>query len=832
MPVESKKPKKKKTIKSMRHAVVKKTNRATNRAMNITNNMLHSNHTHKHNLMLSHHNLGQGGIATNAFLNQQKNVTFQNHYSNENLLENSFLAGLNTQLQKINPHDEGAVGGLVCDILPQLTVDARSIGGTHFADDGKDNPGAGNLLLQSSTGKSLRKGKNGVNKKLMNECLISVQVGKFSIQGSTKVNFSKKKAKNKLRYLCIVRSTNRPLLMTSDNQSNSSDEEDDEEKDDGEEESDEDEDDGYDTMFTEYNVTSKSQKSELEPSSPGKRSKAKNLIKKRNKFVPVETDEEEVSSFPYLLCLAIHSDGTTPDIRKVISLAQLVSITSSKESNFLSNSNNNPNNLSGQGNIRLHFRSGDIIEVNTNVRSAGDNENSPNVRSFAPNTKEEMRKERLLWSLLQIQSILCASVVERHVTKFRKSQSLLLPPLSVPNIDRAELQYLSTVNGFLSDSPTLIALLERQRKRGTEGKEQGGEDGQNGADDRVDINGRALSMLHNDGTFGDNVDGMAYDMMMGNYSRLNLFQNPEEEKDAADILNNSPWQPAGSLAIKQKKKRKKEKKNKNLLIDQDFDASATADVLTHLLEKRMSDLEAETCRRLIAWEDEKNKVGNSMTVASEENGNSVDVLSLQSLFSTLDSLDSELESMEKWLDEKASIIKPLTDDCREIEEENRQLEQYCQSYEILSTEMERLLDGLHIPDRIDVVLQDPGAVLPFVQAISRGDHIDSTALSAETNENGVDMIYEAGVKLKEVLDRAHLDGGIHLRSITEEVDSLNATKKTFCEGLSMIIVRIMETLATDVIEQLGPLNKETDTHTMMVKKLKEVSKCMYSFRFS
>ena len=44
---------------------------------------------------------------------------------------------------------------------------------------------------------------------------------------------------------------------------------------------------------------------------------------------------------------------------------------------------------------------------------------------------------------------------------------------------------------------------------------------------------------------------------------------------------------------------------------------------------------------------------------------------LAALFKTLDSLDKDLAMMEEYLQEGAAAIKPLTDDCADIEEENR-----------------------------------------------------------------------------------------------------------------------------------------------------------------
>ena len=94
-----------------------------------------------------------------------------------------------------------------------------------------------------------------------------------------------------------------------------------------------------------------------------------------------------------------------------------------------------------------------------------------------------------------------------------------LPPLNVRNVDRGELQYISTVNGFLTESNVLCALLDRQsaRSRGLLAAKAEEEKSSDGAEE-----GNA-----------DGMDGMAYDMMMGNYNRVALFVNEEEKQDAA-----------------------------------------------------------------------------------------------------------------------------------------------------------------------------------------------------------------------------------------------------------------------------------------------------------
>lgn len=847
--------KKKKTIASMTHAVVKKTNKAI--GLSAKSKGQHTSSTSGSDGYL---NLGQGGVATSAFLNQQQNnrrgvnsfqggdnrfSAFEDGIHDSTNVHSSLIDGVGRfgdEELHINPYDEVAVGNLACQVLSQLSVDPRSIGGTAKHD--KDAPSS-NLLLQGinpSTPsvvnwKTRDRNKDGATKKLANECLVSMRVGKFNVESSSGSNIRGFKARNKLRYICIIRSSNRPLMIPSNQNENGQGENNGEPSD-----SMDDEDDGYDTMYSPEYANSGS-KTDANKSKQNAARKNKALAE-RNKLANVvpctAADADEVSSFPYLLCLAIHGDGSHPDVRKVIDLSQLVSITVTRKSSAVNNTqtaSSQENNDSKAGNLRLRFRNGEFIEINCHHKSET---HGPENNSSQLDTEQQvLRREKLLWSILQIHSILCASVVERYVTEFAKSQSLLLPAVSSPGIDKAELQYQSTVNGFLSDSPVLCALLERQRNHRLRDAADAGTRG-------VDM---SLKQDLNDGKSSDNFDSsnkgendpiddtmdiMAYDMMMGNYSKINLFQNSEEEKDAADILNNTPWLPnssssndvRGSLP---KTPLKENLSNSNNFTKQEVDASNVAESLTLLLQKRMRDLEAETCRRLIAWEDEKHISGNMITLENGMNkqlqekmstSESVDAFSLVSLLTTLDELESELKHMEAWLEDRAAVIKPLTDDCREIEEENRRLEQQHQSFGVLGSELNRLLDGLQVRDHLQRVLKDPVSVLPFVQSLTHGkEHSDALD---EKNEEGVDLIYEAGEALKDVLDRANKEGGVHLRALSEQMEVLIETKESFCDALSMIIVRIMETLANDIVERLGPLSKD-DTHTAMVKKIKDVS---------
>jgi hypothetical protein len=199
--------------------------------------------------------------------------------------------------------------------------------------------------------------------------------------------------------------------------------------------------------------------------------------------------------------------------------------------------------------------------------------------STAMDAANRMRKERFLWSLLQIHAILCTAVVERATAAaaLARPGSITavtpLPPLKLQNIDRGELQYVSTVKGFLTESPVLCSLLDRFAARSRMPIAAGARSEEKHTEEGVE-EGKS-----------DEMDGFAYDMMMGNYNRMALFLSKEEMQDAADVLNTVPWQ------------------QQEITSDgtTNVDASATAESLIKMLQQRMRDLEAETCRRLISW---------------------------------------------------------------------------------------------------------------------------------------------------------------------------------------------------------------------------------------
>jgi len=489
-----------------------------------------------------------------------------------------------------------------------------------------------------------------------------------------------------------------------------------------------------------------------------------NLKKKNSKNDMEDSGEDEVSSFPVLVCMALHSDGTNPDVRKMIELDQLTTI--QNESATV---------------IQLAFSDGDTVRIDFDLHQQPDDA-----------TSAAMRKERFLWSLLQIHAMLCTSVVERNSLEARQapqarstatsssSRHGILPPLNVRNLDRAELQYVATVNGFLKESPMLCSLLDRQHNIGMKGSAQEVE----GLQEEKEV---PL----------EDMDGMAYDMMMGNYStRVALFVSAEERADAEEVLNATQLD--------------------NFISEENAERAA-AETISMELHRRMRELEAETCRRLIAWEDEKHySVAGKQGLFTSSQRDTVDALSLASLYTMLDSLDQELGSMEAWLQEREAEIKPIIEDCKDIEEENRQLEQNWKSSDMLCKELGNLLNGLDMPDNVERVLDNPATALVY----EAGGAID-----IEASEHGVDKIHKAGKSLKEALGRAKDAGGVHLRAVNERAQGLDATADRFCTSLAHIIATVMEQIAAEVVagSDHGKVSK-TDTHATISKKIRETQR--------
>ena len=790
-----------------------------------------------------------------------------------------------SKVQLADPTDEHAVGEMTCRISSKQRVDSRSIGGTIVAGDGKVEARTGNVLLREGWEEQLveetaasnpaavagegETGGGAEDKKrfrtsrpinrLTNECLLSMCVSQFDLSigisggpsGGKKRHIPIAKTRNKLRYIVILRSTNRPLVRPRSLGKTGVDGRDGgagsglgADDDDGENDDEEDlgSDDGYDHMYNpdpsegdstlgkntsvsskkkntltahKKNVNDYGEDGDTEDGSSqgfigarddiggGSRKTTSKLYEEYDCGIP---PEREISSFPALLCLAIHADGTKPDIRKVLELEKLVSI-----ENAPPRKNDAPGSA---GFVILVFRNGDAVEIDCDLPNAVMHATGAGAvggaggagaivgvagvgkKNIGMDATNRLRKERFLWSLLQIHAILCTAVVERTAAAAALARpggvvaTNQLPPLVVRNVDRGELQYISTVNGFLTESPILCALLDRQRNRGRGLLTSGGAYGEEKKSDDHAENGKS-----------DEMDGMAYDMMMGYYNRVALFANDEEKRDAADVLNSTVWQ-------------QQEFTSDGMT---NVDASATAETLMRLLQQRMRDLEAETCRRLISWEDEKYFSALGMRLEGNSTGqgkvNTVDAMSLNDLFKTLQHLDDELEKMESWIHERANMIRPITDECRGIEEENRMLEQQWVSYEMLGIELKRLLGGLVLPTSLTKVLENPGSVIVYDR---------SGAVDVDRSEEGVELIHQAGQALKLAIDTAENEGGIHLRAVSDTVKVLSATCNKFCRSLAQIVVTVMEQLAKEVCARPDATIGKVDTHSSIAKKIREV----------
>ena len=410
------------------------------------------------------------------------------------------------------------------------------------------------------------------------------------------------------------------------------------------------------------------------------------------------------------------------------------------------------------------------------------------------------------------------------------------------HVDRAELQYISTVNGFLSDNPVLCALLERQRnlnlnlKGGGNGNltvtsgarsgagtgagaggssPAGGKDHENQRDRKA----RMEESKREHGQIDDEMDGIAYDMIMGNFGRVTLFLSEGEKHDAEEVLNATIIErDANGNAIISDGGDRDRDRDQGLGNSEVFnleESGDTAENLTQLLQKRMRDLEAETCRRLIAWEDEKkySVSGNAPT-----RRDTMEAQSLSSLFQTLDGLDKELEDMEEWLSDKAAAIKPLTDDCREVEEVNRELDQQKFSYELLSIELGRLLDGLEV---------EPGVLDVLMNPTKRMFYHPNGDINVKESESSVEEIYLAGKALKMSFDKVQEESGVHLRAVSERVEGLLQVSNSFCQAVAGIMVGVMKRTIVEVGDaddaSTSKQESKNASHATIAKSIRSVS---------
>jgi len=206
-------------------------------------------------------------------------------------------------------------------------------------------------------------------------------------------------------------------------------------------------------------------------------------------------DEDQVSSFPVLVCMTLHSDGSGPDIRKLIPLDLLTTVQDLHSTV-----------------VQLAFRNGDTIRLDFSTN----NSSNSHEKNKAVVMERPLDKERFLWSLLQIHSMLCLSVVERNSVG-----TYFLPPLNIRNIDRAELQYVATVNGFLKQSEPLQNLLQRQRQLVQLTQAQQAQDNRKARGGTSAAAAAAVEQqqtpVSEEKVEMDDQDALAYDLLMGNH---------------------------------------------------------------------------------------------------------------------------------------------------------------------------------------------------------------------------------------------------------------------------------------------------------------------------
>lgn len=644
------------------------------------------------------------------------------------------------KIQKLeDPKDPKLVSEFVANVvLPPLRIDQRSIGGTSVDSEGYPENIIQELLLCFKCKSFELTGADSISVScLENPTTYAKHKRSLGLFGKGS------KGRNKVHYVILARSTNRPLHKMS------------KQKNEYQHRLAEA---GYDKMFSpgddDLDVIDEEKEDLMDEENDAEDEERKDSGDEEIEgFEPGAT---EASSFPALVCLALNSDGTNPDIRKLIELDQLTTVQDVTATV-----------------VQLAFQNGDTVRFDF----SDDDE--------AKAVEAGLVKEKFIWSLLQVHAMLCVSVVERSSLASTNSGNVgvLLPPLNIRNLDRAELQYVATVNNFLKADATLCALLDRQRVLARDKDDAPLKDSEEEGEEKS----------------GDIRDGMTYDLMMGNFAtRVAIFHSADERAEAEEILNSTEW---------------------TLSLSSEESAAATAaERLSLVLQRRMRDLEAETCRRLIAWEDEKHfsVTGQAGLFAQSANRDTVDALSLAHLFTTLESLDRELIEMEEWLEDRVLAIKPLTDDCHDIEEENRQLEQQWKSYDLLGSEMHRLLKGLVIDEELELILGNPASALVYDEAGN---------IQVEDSEDGVDRVYDAGKALQEATEHAEKAGGLHLRAVSERVEALAQASEFFCTSLAQIIVTIMEQFKTKVVaaSDHGKVSKQ-DTHSMIAKKIRDTQR--------
>jgi hypothetical protein len=628
----------------------------------------------------------------------------------------------------------------------------------------------------------------------VNECLLAVEVSSFQVVASSNVNFSLNRSHNSdnllHHYVCVVRSTNRPFTnttrdMTDQTDSNASDE--------PKIALDHPNDSiiAYDDMYaSDYagNVgdliastkqTSVSTTEDKNEHMTARKRSAKNNAKDMDETEPAAT----FHSHPQIVLLTQHLNGRTPEVRLVVGMDRMMTL-----ENIVDSNQNVIMDHSTGNTVKMVFDSGDIVLIDffTSLADAGRG-------SETHATEQEsatVSKERFLWAILQLHALLCSTLSQS--TQLEGSKTFT--PLIIRNIDRNELQFYGTVHEFLKSIPSLWQIL------------------QNG-DLFHDRKGPTASTFMPN---FDEVEGLAYDLMMGGYmTRVQLFENLNERQYATDVLN-ALLSKLTSLGGEQK-------------VNEDHDDviellnNANYEQISLLLHKQTRELEAEMCRRLIAWEDEKY---SSLTLTGLGNlppvsvSSGKDSISLLSLLQVLDKLDLELKDMELWLEDKAKTLKPTFDDCKDIEQGNKRLEMQSQSYELLQNEIRKHLETLNFPRQVENVLKNPSSQL-------------SKSMDGQINiiqdKDSIDALFHAGQALKEKFDKIQRDGGVHLRAVNERARSLTSLSNAFCSELFHILEELIDGNSFSI---LMDSNRELDpnaSHSFLAKVIRDVGEFYFYF---
>jgi hypothetical protein len=158
----------------------------------------------------------------------------------------------------------------------------------------------------------------------------------------------------------------------------------------------------------------------------------------------------------------------------------------------------------------------------------------------------------------------------------------------------------------------------------------------------------------------------------------------------------------------------------------------------------------------------------------------------------------------------------LTDDCREVEEVNRELDQQKFSYELLSIELGRLLDGLEVEPGVLDVLKNPTSRLVYLK---------SGEINVKESEQSVEEIYNAGKALKMSFDKIQEENGVHLRAVSERVDGLLQLSNSFCQSVAEIVVAVMKRTIIEVghADDSSKQDPKNLSHAVVAKSIRSVS---------